>query len=738
VKVLDFGLAKVIEPGSRRNSGSDGGSAKLTQSPTITTPAMTQAGLIMGTAAYMSPEQARGRPVDRRADIWAFGCVLYEMLTGRTAFARATISDSIAAVLEHEPPWAALPGTTPASIRKLLQRCLEKDPRSRLRDIGDARIELVDAQATTGDGSLSSIKAGGRRFAWVTAAVALAAVSAVGWLALTSGNTPVLESRLEITTPPTNDPLSFAISPDGRQVVFAALADGRSNLWLRALDGPTPRLLAGTAGAQEPFWSPTSRSIGFFADQRLKRIDLDTGLVQTLADAPAGRGGTWNVDDVVLFAPNVTGSIMRVSAAGGEEVSPATSLGDQQGSHRYPHFLPDGRTFTFHTQGAPETSGIYIGFLDERPAKRLAPADTSGVYVPPGWLLYSEQGTLVARAFDVAAGALTGPPIRVAEQVGDVLNRAGGFSVSASGLIAYRTTPVAGSTTTNLTWYARSGTMLGIVGEPDRYAYREPRVSPIGLEIAVSRPEKSGASLWLLDGARAARFTFGDALDSFAAWAPDGNSLAYTRNRGGSLNVYVQKKGNPAKPELLLDAPENEAPTSWSTNGRFLLYNRADRLTGMDILWLPMQGNRKPTPFLNTSFQEHGGQFSPNGRWVAYQSNESGRYEIYVRSFPDGEHQTLISVAGGVSVRWSRDGRELFYLAPDGTLMAAPVAIQAGVPKIGSPVALFRTAIVGGGTPRIGTDFEYDIAPDGRFLINVSSVPAPAITIIQNWSAQPH
>ena len=695
VKVLDFGLARVMAPVDRPMSAVDSHMLTMTD--------QTRPGVILGTPLYMSPQQAVGAPVDKRVDIWAFGCVLYEVLTGKPAFGGQTLSEILAGVLERNPDWSALPTKTPTTVRRLLRRCLEKDPRHRLRDIGDARIEIEQALRNDDDGAHAA-PAGRPRALWATLVVAIVALT---WFATNraSSPAPAPENRLDITTVPTEDPLSFALSPDGRQLVYVAPSDGQPHLWVRSLDTVTPRLLAGTTGAHDPFWSPDSLSVAFFADPNLKRIDLESGLVKTLAEAPFGRGGAWSDRGFVLFVPNVTGPVFRVSADGGTTTA-VTDLGGIHGSHRFPWVLPDGRRFVFHAQGASDVSGIYLGSLDSSETKRLTPAGSSGVYAPPGWLLYSDQGTLVARAFDLERGTLTGEPVRVAEHVGDLQSSyRWGFSISRAGLIAYRPTAGPGAAQTRLTWVDRSGTMLGVAGEPDRYAQYEPRISPNGREIAISRRAQPVADLWLLEGTRATKFTF-DEDSGMAVWSPDGKRLVYAARKAGSLDVYLRDR-NSDKAEVLLDAAENEVPTSWSRVGPFVLYNRADKETGMDIRVLPMEGDRTPTVYLSSQFQEHGGQFSPDGRWVSYQSNESGRYEIYIRSFPNAARRTPVSTNGGISARWSHDGSEIFYVAPDGTLMAVPVARKDDTVVVGSPVALFRAAIVGGGLARVGIDFEY-------------------------------
>jgi serine/threonine protein kinase len=446
VKVLDFGLAKA--------AAADGSTPDLSQSPTVTVGG-TRDGIILGSAAYMSPEQARGKPVDKRTDIWAFGCVVYEMLTGRPAFAGETVTDTLAAIVEREPDWRALPSPTPVGVRRLLRRCLEKDRQERLHDIADARLEIKEA-LTAPDTTANSraVPLWRRTLPGAVALVLLVGLGLLSFIHFRETPPPLTppEMRLEIVTPTSADPISFALSPDGRQLVFVASGDGPSRLWLRPLAATAAQPLAGTEGAAYPFWSPDSQSIGFFGDGKLKRVDIGGGPPQTLADASA-RGGTWNADGVILFAQTINGPLFRIPASGGEAVAVT-----RQGQHRFPQFLPDGRQFLFYALGTPDTSGIYLGSLDSGQTKRLTVADTAGVYAPSGWLVWVRGSTLVAQHLDLERRALAGDPVTVAAPVGfeDTIN-AGAFSVSAAGLMAYRP---AGPSRRQLRWFDRTGKAL--------------------------------------------------------------------------------------------------------------------------------------------------------------------------------------------------------------------------------------------------------------------------------------
>jgi serine/threonine protein kinase/Tol biopolymer transport system component len=734
VKVLDFGLAKAFD--------SETTEVNLSNSPTLSA-AATYAGVILGTAAYMSPEQAKGLPVDRRTDIYAFGAVLYEMLTGRKAFQGDTVAETLAAVLKVDPDWAMLPTDIPEAIRRVLRRCLQKDRTRRLQAAGDARIEIEDARAepaAKGPPVPSTASRSRERLAW-TAALAMAvaiAVPAVMYLRSAPPDAP--ETRTEIVTPPTSDPTSFALSPDGRQLVFVASGEGPSRLWLRSLAGTTSQPLAGTEGAVAPFWSPDSRSLGFFSDGALKRLDIGGGAPQTLAKSAAPAGGAWNAEGTVLFSPgNTFGPLFRIPASGGEAVAIATLAG--QSFYRSPQFLPDGRQFLFSALATPETSGIYLGSLDSGEITRLTSADTAGIYAPSGWLLWVRGGTLVAQRLDLQRRALTGAPVTVAEPVA-FSGLVGAFSVSESGLVAYRPGRAGRR---QLSWFDRAGKSLGTVGAPDEALLSGPSISPDDRRVAVFRSVQDKFDIWLLDGARTSRFTFAEGFDQWPLWSPDGGRIVFSSIRNQQRRVYVKPSSGAGSEELVLELPlaTNAITNDWSADGRFVLYHSRDPETDRDLWVLPMEGAREPWLFLKTNFAEAAGQFSPDGRWVAYQSNETGRYEIYVRPFVDPAAagskvtgtggQWQVSTGGGMFARWRLDGKELYYNGPDGRMMAAPMTASGTTLEPGTPVALFQARIYGGGTDN-NLGRQYDVARDGRFLINtIVDDAASPITLIQNW-----
>ncbi len=732
VKVLDFGLAKLTASADRASD--------MSNSPTMMA---SMPGTILGTAAYMSPEQATGKEADRASDVWAFGCVLYEMLTGRRAFQGDSVSEVLANVLKTEPDWARLPADVPDGLRRVLRRCLQKDQKRRLRDIREVRLEMDEARdepPVTGHPAPSTTQ---RRQRLLLIA-ALAVMTIIAGIALQrafrTAPTPA-EVRLEINTPPTTDPTSLAISPDGRTIVFVAASEGRLRLWLRFLDSVAARPLTGTDGAQNPFWSPDSQSVGFFADGKLKRMEIDGGSVQILATAPRGTG-TWSRDGVILFA-RLGMSIFRVADTGGEPVA-VTHVENEQGSHFSPQFLPDGRHFLYWVRGSSDVQGIHVGQLGSTQSRRLLEADPGAMYASSGHLLFVRQGTLLAQAFDPVRLELTGNPFPVAEQVANAQQGSGaGVSVSGAGSIAYRAGT--GGAERQFVWLDRSGNETGRLGDPVRTTLSQPSLSPDGRRVVLYRNVSRNTDIWLLETTRGSltRFTTDVADDVYPVWSPEGGRIVFSSNRKGTPDLYQKSAVAGGSEELLLSTAQNKIATDWSPDGRFVLFNNQDAKGGVDIRALPIDANGRPgMPFtvVETSSDEQGGQFSPDGTWIAYQSDESGRVEIYVQPFPGPGNKWPVSTNGGSQVRWRRDGRELFYVALDGRLMAVPirVASNAQAPEVGAPVALF-TPPLGGAVQQADYRHQYMVSSDGRRFLaaTVQEQATSPITVILNWKPKP-
>jgi len=728
VKVLDFGLAKALDRAGLAHDDTVSGLTVAIQE--------TQPGVVLGTPAYMSPEQARGRAVDKRGDVWAFGCVLFEMLAGCRAFAGDTMTDVLAGVIERSPDWSRLPPGTPPPIDRLLRRCLDKDVKRRLRDIGDARVDMDDVQGTP------PVVAAGRpshreRFVWAALAIAAAGLAAFGAMRFRP-SVPAPEVRFETTLPP-GTPTNFAqlaISPDGRQLVVAPTFEGQAALWLRRVDSLMGRTLPGTEGGYLPFWSPDGQSVAFFADKKLKRINLESESVEIVCDVGIGRGGAWQPDGTILFAPSVTSPLFRVSAGGGQPVA-VTKLEAGQTDHRMPVLLPDGAHFLFYARGSAQARGVYVARLDGSEARRLLDADVPAVYSGSGHVLFVRQGDLYAQNFDLKRVALDGNAFRVAGPI--TINQGvslASLSASAAGSIAYGS----GSNgfRTQFAWFDRSGKRLENLGMPENTPNAAPALSPDGRQVAFSRIVDGNWDVWLLDMRGAAsRVTSDPGLDFFPVWTPDGRRIIFTATQGPSSSMYAQRVNDTTAPELLLTGG---APTDVSTDGRFLLYNVASPATQSDIRVLPLEGDRSPRAIAQSSFAERDGQFSPDGKWVAYQSDESGHAEVYLRPFPGPGDRVQVSAGGGEQVRWARKTGELFYIDGDRRLNAVSVkSIPSGQSAhVGQSVPLFRTIFDATTYQRVRQ--QYAVSDDGqRFLMNVpTDIREPSsIVVILNWKGRP-
>jgi len=728
VKILDFGLAKAM-------SG-ETASGDPVNSPTRTMQA-TAAGVIVGTAGYMAPEQAKGKSVDRRADIWAFGVVLWEMLTGEPLFVGETISDTIVAVLTREPDVAR----APVQVRKLLRNCFEKDPKRRLCDIGDAwRLLEEPASVAAPQGRHA------QPLPWILlAAVALgAAFLAFIHFRETPAAAPLV--RFGVTPPPNHAFGNWlALSPDGRHLAFPASGtDGITRVFLRSFDSLESRALAGTEGANTTsvFWSFDGHFLVFQQGAKVKKIDIAGGQPQTLCDSPTTvLGGSWNADGVVLIGDN-TGPILRVPAAGGA-TTPVTRLDSSRADtfHSDPVFLPDGRHFLyFRHSGKPEDQGVFVGSLDAKPEeqglKRIQAVDFSPGYAPPrsgsstGHLLFVRNDFLMVQQFDQSRMDVVGDPVPIAEQVGTILSR-GLFSISTNGVLAYR-----GGTSAvlQLVWYDREGHIVGHPGE--RADYLDLALSPDGSRVAYSRSTQSaGRQIWILDLTRGVqnRLTFESQGARAPVWSPDGRYIAFGAQVG--RDVFVQEI-NAGSAQMVY--PGHTALASdWSPDGHFLLINQPTNR--YDLLALPdplRAGSHEAIPVADSTFSEMHGQISPDGRFLAYSSNDSGRAEVYVCPFPPGDERagkSLVSSNGGIQPRWRRDGKELYYMDPSHTLMAVDVNTQPGF-RAATPHPLFTSPAISGNQ----TLFQYDVARDGKRFLMIGpiegAVSEPA-TVVLNWDA---
>jgi Tol biopolymer transport system component len=655
------------------------------------------------------------------------------MLTGRSAFPGQTVTETIAAVLEREPEWRLLPAYTPAAIRRLLRRCLEKDPRRRLHDIADARLEIDDArEGNDASGGGGEVRSRARpAWAWALMLVVPLAAAAAGWMLR-----PVpkrAEARLDITTPLAADP-SLALSPDGRSVVFAAGSGAQAQLWLRSLDSSSARPVPGTQQGARPFWSPDSRSIGFFADAKLKRVDVNGGSALTLSSTVSvPLGGTWNRDGTILFADNPGGSILRISDRGGP-ATPATSLdvGRHRG-HYYPQFLPDGRHFLFFVSSTRSgVAGVYVGELDRSETTRLLDGGAP-VYAATGHLLFVRGNKIFAQGFDADRQKLEGDPF-VVEEHATANTR---LSTSAAGPIAYRTGSTGGQR--QLAWIDRGGRELEKVVY-EGWAAQGPSLSHDGRRIALFRFLNGNMDLWSYDIRRKAwdRLTFDPGDDIYPLWSPGDTSIVFGAVRKSeNMSLYRTILGAPPGSEehLLPNAP-GAFPMDWSRDGRFVLYTTVSATRGIDLWALPLDAQRRPFEVVGTEFNETMGQFSPDGKWIAYQSDKTGRDEIYLRPFPGPGPDAPVSINGGAQPRWNPSGKELFYVAADDRLMAVPITMAPDGKSVepGAPSPLFTTRV--GSTATLKYRQQYVVSGDGQSFVMNSLVAEPTtspITVILNW-----
>jgi eukaryotic-like serine/threonine-protein kinase len=746
VKLLDFGLAKAVAPAAGRSG------ASLTALPTQTGRDLTAEGTILGTFQYMAPEQLEGREADGRTDIFAFGAVLYEMATGRKAFSGRSQASLISSIMSSEPAAiSTLAPMTPPAFDRVVRTCLAKDPEDRWQTAHDIAVQLKWVVEGSQGGIVARPAAPRRwRLAWGAFAVAAIAALVLGVLVSRQRREPPRLFRSSIL-PPENTRFDLrsspmAVSPDGRQVAFVAQPpEGARQLWIKAFDAQAARPLAGTEGAIRPFWSPDSGSLGFFAGGKLKKIAVSGGSPQTLCDAPSGRGGTWNRNGVILFVPSTGDRVHRVAASGGAS-SPVTQIDARTGEfgHTWPFFLPDGRHFLYVSYAARATrpedaSSVFLVSLDSNERRLLFHARSNVAYAPlsagasQGHLLYWQAGALLARPFDADGLRFTGEAFPVAEQVRFFgASGAAIFSVSENGVLAYQSSPH--GELSQLLWFDRSGKQLEAVGPAADYYH--PRLSHDGRRVAVSiiDPQTAYSDIWIHDLGRrvSTRLTFGPGVNIFPIWSPDDERVVFASNRKGPLDLYQRRASGTGQDEpLLSSSTTSRFPTDWSGKTGLIAFYTA--LPAADI-WTLSVAERKATPFLATLFNEGSPQFSPDGRWMAYASAESGTVEVFVQTFPASGGKWQISTAGGSHPRWRRDGKELYFIAADSTLMAVEIATGSGF-AAGTPKPLFRTQI-----KLLDIGFQYDVSPDGnRFLINTleEDKQASSISVVQNWMGEP-
>jgi serine/threonine protein kinase/Tol biopolymer transport system component len=724
VKVLDFGLAKAF--------AGDGMSDDLTNSPTLSRAATAQ-GVILGTAAYMSPEQACGRAVDKRSDIWAFGCVLYELLTGQQAFHGETVTEILAAVLTGEPDWPALPVATPTKVRDLLRRCLQKDKSMRLRDAGDARIEIQEALAVPSSGPTATGPV--TRGSWQALVLGLAVlvgalVAALAlWNLRPAATRPV--TRFTITLPSDqqlaglNNGSAVALSPDGSRLAYVASQGGTQQIYLRAMDSLETGPLPGTEGGVAPFFSPDGKALGFFADGKLKKVSVNGGAALTIGEVTGlPKGASWSSQGIIAFAPSPNSTLQQVSETGGTP-QPLTRLEPGELGHAWPEFLPGGKAVLFV---AGQVAGQLIPTGDRR---NLIPKGAQPRYARSGHLVYAQGGNLVAVPFDPQRLTVTGAPVSVVEDVEQGSTPgAAQYSISATGSLVY--VRRSAQARRSLVWVDRQGAEHALPAPPR--AYQFPRLSPDEQRVGVTI-EGPEWNIWVNDIARntLTKLTFQGSFNDVGVWTPDGKRIAFLSNKEGPMGLFWLWADGGGGLEQLTGSKYVQVPSSWSPDGQRLAFYEINPTTGNDI-WVLQIGDHTAQPFLRTRSNETAAQFSPDGRWLAYLSDETGRYETYVQPYPGPGGKWQLSFDGGTEPVWNRNGRELFYRSGN-AVMAVEITTQPGF-AAGNPRRLFEGPYL----PALAALPNYDVSADGqRFLMVKRSEPAQAqtqINVVLNWTEE--
>jgi Tol biopolymer transport system component/tRNA A-37 threonylcarbamoyl transferase component Bud32 len=756
-KLLDFGLAKplsaTVASGTGRTSSASVFAAALTQTMPAQSPAspLSTAGAVIGTVQYMSPEQIQGVEADARSDIFSFGVMLFEMVTGKRTFEGKTQASIVGQILAVDPPSVStLRPQTPPGLDRVIRLCLDKDPDERIQSAHDLKLQLQAIAEAPLAATQSPVVLPARRpwLAWTAAGVL--AIVAIGFALayLQSLRAPQVSVHSYILAPEKatfvltgNDAGLPVLSPDGLRLAFVAKsADGKQMLWIRPLNSAVAQPMSGTEGAIYPFWSPDSRYVAFFAAGKLNKLDASGGPPQALCDAPNGRGGAWNSAGTIVFAPDTTSGLARVDSAGGARV-PLTTLDPKETSHRWPDFLPDGNHFIYFAHGSTNAdSAIYLAALDSKERKLLLRNDSNAIYAAPGYLLFVRDNTLMAQRFNLRSLALEGEAKPLADHLATNTDTWRGIlTASANGELLYQHGAAGGGS--QLVWYDASGKQ-GEPVLPETAGYYQPTLSPDASKLAFVLENNGIGDIWVLDLARhtKTRITFGPLYSDWPIWWPDGKSIVFSYGPSGNVDsLYRQNADGTGSKEKLLETPGIiELPFSVSPDGRYIAYMRRDPKSsaGLDIWALPMfpdkSGEQKPFPVIATNFQDVAPSFSPDGKWLAYANNETGRFEVYIQPFPSGAGRWQVSTAGGTRPNWRKDSRELFFFSTDQQVMAVDVNQEGASLHLGTPHALFKAPTV---TSPSGP---YTVSADGKkFVMNTvlpQSITEP-LTLITNWPA---
>jgi len=755
-KLLDFGLAKPLGTNVASRPGS-GSASVLAAALTSTMPAspttpLSTAGAVIGTVQYMSPEQIQGMEADARSDIFAFGVMLFEMVTGKRTFEGKTQASVVGQILAVDPPSVrTLRPETPPGLERVIRLCLDKDPDERIQTAHDLKLQLqaiAETPSTTPQAPVV-VRARRNRLPWVAAGILAVAAIAFAVAYLQTQRAPQVSVRSYILPPEKstflltgNESGPPVLSPDGLRIAFVAKnADGKQVLWVRPLNSAVAQPMAGTDNATYPFWSADSRYVAFFAGGKLNKVEASGGPPQALCDASAGRGGSWSERGVIVFAPEATGGLMRVDAAGGTRV-PLTTPDPKETSHRWPVFLPDGKHFVYFAHGTSSAEdGIYLAALDSNERKLLLRNDSNAIYAAPGYLLFVRSNTLMAQRFNPRTLVLENEAKPIADHV--AVNTDTWKSIvtaSTNGELLYQHGAAGGGS--QLVWYDAAG-KPGEPVLPENADYDEPALSPDASKLAVALESKGVGDIWVVDLARhnKTRLTFGPQYSTWPVWWPDGKSIVYSNGATSSGDsIYRQNADGSGSKEKLLETPGiSSLPFSVSTDGRYLAYMRRDpkSKTSYDIWVLPMfpnqSGERKPIPVVATDFSDVTPSFSPDGKWLAYANDETGRYEVYVQPFPSGAGRWQVSTSGGSRPQWRKDGKEMYFFSTDQQqVMAVDIKQNGGSLQLGTPQVLLKATTVS------GPQGPYTVSADGKkFVMNTvspQSITEP-LTLITNWTA---